>query len=248
MKTRNPRRKRFAFTLIELLVVIAIIGVLAAFLLPAIAKAQAQARKATCKSQLHQFAIAVKTYHIAFDGNSPPWLSNLYPNFVKNPKLYLCPSDPTEGTDGGKPFWEGVERLAFKETDDFFGSEASGKDPEAAAVQNGEIKGNSYLYEICCAECSWWNDSYSWNSRTCTFADNYVPDPEIHSGRAVLTWREVKEWEAKVVGPWTPMIRCFWHTGGSFAAQDQVVNVGMYTYHIYLSDTTGEGWMRQGNQ
>jgi len=54
------------FTLIELLVVIAIIGVLAALLLPAIAKARESAKRKQCMSNLYQLAKAFAGYYDDF--------------------------------------------------------------------------------------------------------------------------------------------------------------------------------------
>jgi len=67
MNAPKPARNR-GFTLIELLVVIAIIGILAAILLPVMAKMKAKARKIQCTNNMKQWGVALISY--AGDNNN----------------------------------------------------------------------------------------------------------------------------------------------------------------------------------
>ncbi len=101
---RNVIRFRAGFTLVEHLVVIAIIGILAAILLPALAKARESARRTACVNNLKQLGMILSVYAGENHGKYPPLQDQLgvpafegdmvYPEYLSDTTLLICPSDP----------------------------------------------------------------------------------------------------------------------------------------------------------
>jgi len=71
MTTTHKSRAKGAFTLVELLTVLAIISILAALLLPAVARSRSHARLIACKNNLRQVGVAISMYSNFFGGWMP---------------------------------------------------------------------------------------------------------------------------------------------------------------------------------
>ena len=128
-KTIGVKMKKSNFTLIELLVVIAIIAILAAMLLPALAKAREKARAISCTSNLKNCSLFLQLYAEDYPAYYPAFIvynKTNYDNYVywadamaylgygdNDDKIYKCPSTMQDVWRPDQPTWKdkGVGRL-----------------------------------------------------------------------------------------------------------------------------------------
>ncbi len=223
----------------------------------AVTSARKQARQADCKSNLRQFGAAILVYRGENDGRNPPWLSNLYPEYVDDKRLYVCRSDKNKGTSRVRPadLPPEVEPDKFQEViDNQSGARVpAGNHPENNA--NADVKANSYFYEFSAAACTW-----------------SAPDLD---GDSLIAWWEYKENQLRVGDkangggtanpkPYSqsrmPIVRCYHHhreirmsghigntdgTKGAIQAQGITLNVA-YAGNVWVAPLWWEGALEPG--
>lgn len=109
-----------------------------------------------CAANLKRLSAGIEAYRGDHEGRYPPWLSCLYPEYIRDKVTFICPSDQSHGAEGAKP--DNLHRelgrkawcvLQYRETDDV---------PRPGITnycgRNDRIEACSYLYELCAAKYS----------------------------------------------------------------------------------------------
>ena len=96
-------------TIVELAIVIGLFAILAAVLLPALARSREGARRSSCANNLKQIGIVMKMYSNEWNGFFPPvspithnWMLDLdgvYPEYLTDLNVLVCPSNPFHDPD-----------------------------------------------------------------------------------------------------------------------------------------------------
>ncbi|MHB8522963.1 MAG: H-X9-DG-CTERM domain-containing protein [Limisphaerales bacterium] len=170
--------------MIELLVVIAVIAILAALLLPALAKAKAKGRDIACRSNLHQFGLALGMhlldyqYYPVYNVDPTVSLTNLYWHTALQPytsagwtnALYRCADYKgltIDGNDDGVPLGSyGYNANGTKFTPSDYGlggslakvsidQEIDGAPPDILHITEGRVTAPSDMIAIGDATLIW---------------------------------------------------------------------------------------------
>jgi len=218
MKTRRGS------TLMELIIVLVIITTLAGILLPVLWRARMAGLDTECKNNMKQIGTALMMYRDAFLATNREWhprtLHHLYPDYLPQKDVLICPRDDFRGGQGGRPNGVGDQ---YEELDE----------------------GSSYMYEFNMnAECSWGWVSYlglgSHPSPGAAIDIDGVPTKSM--------WGEVKTYQLKHGdgyhnGPYSPtrfpIIRCFWHTNDPNTSDLKIQNLS-YMCNFFRSGSLWE--------
>lgn len=100
----KARKDRLGFTLAEITLVITIFVIMAGCLVPFIAMVRARSCRARCEENLRQISLALHTYAADHNERFPSRISDLYPAYLGDEKIFACPAVKGGGTKEGPAY------------------------------------------------------------------------------------------------------------------------------------------------
>jgi len=141
----------------------------------------AKSKLLSCQNQIKQLGIFIQQYRDDNGNQMPQWLTQLSPNYVKDPKLFICPMDRSKGAQGCFPRW--------LENDPDWRDELKYADLDGPSQDPRKSDDNipcSYFYRF-----------------------NHYPSDA--SNRRAPVWSEIALTEARTYKEKMPVVQCFWH-------------------------------------
>ena len=250
----RPRRSdpRSGFTLLEMLAVMFILAILSTMMASVVSAGRRQARQTDCKSNLRQMGVAILVYRGEHNGANPPWLSNLYPEYLDDQRVFVCRSDKGKGMGVLRPtdLPDRVDPGKFAEVID----NDSGIHARHEA-QNTDVRANSYFYEFSYAECSW--DSQNPKRKWWEAKEEQLRFGDAANGGGVAPAVPAPYSQSKL-----PIVRCYHHhkesripayanvadkTSKTISQEGITINVA-YAGNVYVGPLWWEGMPEPGEQ
>jgi len=155
---------------------------------------RARANMVRCDANLKQIGQALMIYKRQFKNRLPAYLTALYPDFLTEKDVLICPADPNHGTQGAFPRWTRYTRDGKPQPDwleEFSYADLDG--PSLIPWQHGSEPGDKDTFP-----CSYY---YRFN--------DYPAD--ITNLVDAITWQQHMKEITREFGDKTPIVSCLWH-------------------------------------